>query len=50
MRDLIRGGAGDEALSAAIAKVWRARTDRYSEVRTADTVKLRKVEMSYIGG
>ena len=50
LRNLIRGGAGDEALSAAIAKVWRARTDRYSEVRTGDTVKLRKVEMSYIGG
>jgi cyclic pyranopterin phosphate synthase len=30
--------------------VWRARADRYSEIRTADTAKLRKVEMSYIGG
>ena len=50
LRDLIRGGATDEELSAAIAKVWRARSDRYSEIRTADTAKLRKVEMSYIGG
>jgi cyclic pyranopterin phosphate synthase len=50
LRELIRGGASDEELSAAIAKVWHARADRYSEVRTADTVKLRKVEMSYIGG
>ena len=50
MRDLIRGGASDEDLSRAIAKVWHARADRYSEIRTADTVKLRKVEMSYIGG
>jgi cyclic pyranopterin phosphate synthase len=50
LRDLIRGGASDEELSAAIAGVWRARTDRYSEIRTADTAKLRKVEMSYIGG
>jgi cyclic pyranopterin phosphate synthase len=30
--------------------VWTVRADRYSEIRTAETVKLRKVEMSYIGG
>jgi len=33
-----------------IERVWSARSDRYSEVRTAETAKLRKVEMSYIGG
>ena len=50
LRSLIRGGASDEDISAAIARVWRARTDRYSEIRTDETAKLRKVEMSYIGG
>jgi cyclic pyranopterin phosphate synthase len=50
LRSLIRGGASDEDISAAIAKVWRARTDRYSEIRTDETATLRKVEMSYIGG
>ena len=50
LRGLIRGGASDDDISAAIAKVWRARTDRYSEIRTDETAKLRKVEMSYIGG
>ena len=35
---------------AAIAQVWQAREDRYSEIRTADTAALRKIEMSYIGG
>jgi cyclic pyranopterin phosphate synthase len=30
--------------------VWQRRADRYSEMRTAETVKQRKVEMSYIGG
>jgi cyclic pyranopterin phosphate synthase len=30
--------------------VWRARGDRYSEIRTAETAKARKIEMSYIGG
>ncbi|MGH8678961.1 MAG: GTP 3',8-cyclase MoaA, partial [Burkholderiales bacterium] len=50
LRGLLRGGATDEEISAAIANIWRSRTDRYSEIRTADTVKLQKVEMSYIGG
>jgi cyclic pyranopterin phosphate synthase len=31
--------------------VWAARTDHYSELRTANTAGLRKkIEMSYIGG
>jgi cyclic pyranopterin phosphate synthase len=50
LRALVRGGASDEELSAAIAGIWRARTDRYSEVRSAATTELEKVEMSYIGG
>ena len=35
---------------AAIAQVWQGREDRYSEIRTAETAALRKIEMSYIGG
>jgi cyclic pyranopterin phosphate synthase len=50
LRELMRAGASDDELAAVISKVWRVRADRYSEIRTADTVKLRKVEMSYIGG
>jgi cyclic pyranopterin phosphate synthase len=50
LRALLRGGAGDEEISASIAGVWRARADRYSEIRSTGTVGLRKVEMSYIGG
>jgi cyclic pyranopterin phosphate synthase len=46
----LRGGASDDILRNEIAAVWRKRTDRYSEVRTAETAKERKVEMSYIGG
>jgi len=49
-RALLRGGADDDALRAAIAAVWNVRADRYSEIRTAETATLRKVEMSYIGG
>jgi GTP 3',8-cyclase len=50
LRALLRDGASDEELTAAIADIWRARTDRYSELRSAATADLQKVEMSYIGG
>jgi len=50
LRALVRGGSTDEGLGNAIAAIWRQRTDRYSEVRTSNTARLHKVEMSYIGG
>ena len=50
LRGLLRDGASDDQLSAAIGAVWSRRTDRYSELRSAQTADLPKVEMSYIGG
>ena len=50
LRALLRGGASDAEITAAIAAVWRGRTDRYSEIRSSETVGLHKIEMSYIGG
>jgi cyclic pyranopterin phosphate synthase len=50
LKSLLRGGASDDELRDQIVAVWRARSDRYSEIRTAETARLRKVEMSYIGG
>ena len=50
LKPLLRGGASDDEISATIAAVWRQRDDRYSEIRTAQTAGLKKVEMSYIGG
>jgi len=50
LKGLLRGGASDEQIVNEIAQVWRGRADRYSEMRTAETARLRKVEMSYIGG
>jgi cyclic pyranopterin phosphate synthase len=50
LRSLLRGGASDAEIGAAVARIWSVRGDRYSEIRTAETAKLRKVEMSYIGG
>jgi cyclic pyranopterin phosphate synthase len=50
LRALTRGGASDEELSEAVARIWGARADRYSELRTERTRALEKVEMSFIGG
>ncbi len=49
-RDLLRGGASNEKISEMIAKVWGKRADRYSEIRSENTIPLPKVEMSHIGG
>jgi cyclic pyranopterin phosphate synthase len=50
LRALIRDGAADDELRDAIAGIWQRRSDRYSELRTAETASLPKVEMSFIGG
>jgi cyclic pyranopterin phosphate synthase len=50
LRALLRSGADDEALGDAIKSLWRARTDRYSELRSEQTRLLPRAEMSYLGG
>jgi cyclic pyranopterin phosphate synthase len=50
LRAIVRNGASDEELAESIAGVWRARKDRYSDLRSQATEGLEKVEMSYIGG
>jgi cyclic pyranopterin phosphate synthase len=50
LKSLLRGGAPDDEIRNRVAAVWQAREDRYSEIRTAETAKAKKVEMSYIGG
>src|SRR4029453_17242894 len=37
LRGPLRAGASDDELRALLARVWRARTDRYSELRAAST-------------
>lgn len=49
-RDLLRSNASDEEISEKIAQVWGKRADRYSELRSENTISLPKVEMSHIGG
>jgi cyclic pyranopterin phosphate synthase len=50
LRALLRGGAPDAEIAREIGTIWSGRSDRYSEIRTAATAKLQKIEMSYIGG
>jgi len=50
LRGQLRSGASDEAIAQWIARIWNARSDRYSEIRGEQTVKTQKIEMSYIGG
>jgi cyclic pyranopterin phosphate synthase len=50
LRALLRSDASDQELSAYIRSIWTNRTDRYSELRHAQTPQLPKIEMSYIGG
>jgi GTP 3',8-cyclase len=50
LRAVLRGGASDAELAEAVGGIWTRRTDRYSELRSAQTLDLPKVEMSYIGG
>ena len=49
-RQLLRSGASDDALSAAIGSMWSGRDDRYSELRSGNTPRTPRIEMSYIGG
>lgn len=50
LRTPLRAGVDDAGLSEIVAGVWRARTDRYSEIRTSATAGRAKAEMSLLGG
>ncbi|MES2933862.1 MAG: GTP 3',8-cyclase MoaA [Pseudomonadota bacterium] len=56
LRGLLRDSKNDAdaQISNLLADIWRARGDRYSALRTADTALVnvagKKIEMSYIGG
>ena len=50
LRALMRAGKSDAQIAAAIGLIWNQREDRYSEIRTEETARLKKIEMSYIGG
>ncbi|MBV8638226.1 MAG: GTP 3',8-cyclase MoaA [Candidatus Eremiobacteraeota bacterium] len=49
-KSLLRNGKSDDEIRSALAAIWHDRDDRYSEIRTSETPKTGKVEMSFIGG
>jgi GTP 3',8-cyclase len=46
----MRAGASDAEIADLVRSVWSVRADRYSELRSAATEKLPKVEMFALGG
>ena len=54
LRSLLRDGASDIELAAAIAPLWGQRSDQYSQLRASlppgQASPGRRIEMSYIGG
>ena len=50
LRASLRSGADDASLEARIRAAWSARDDRYSDLRSASTGNLPRVEMFAIGG
>ena len=49
-RSLLRNSDEDELIRQKLASLWASRADRYSDIRTAATKDLIRVEMSHIGG
>jgi cyclic pyranopterin phosphate synthase len=50
LRSLLRAGSTDEEIAEFLRSVWKARDDRYSDLRSSQTPNLPKIEMSYVGG
>ena len=51
IRTMLRGGCTDRELEEAFGRIWTARSNRYSELRSLGLAPSRdKIEMSYIGG
>ena len=50
LRSVLRSGASDAALTAFVEQIWTRRGDRYSELRSAATSTLPKIEMFAMGG
>ncbi|WP_347942337.1 GTP 3',8-cyclase MoaA [Peribacillus simplex] len=51
LKSLLRSKISDEELTCFIISLWNQRDDRYSDERSAGTVKKqKKIEMSFIGG
>ena len=49
-RAVLRSGASDDDLAAFVEEIWLKRGDRYSELRSAATSSLPRIEMFAMGG
>lgn len=50
LRAQLRASSDDAALAETLRQFWRARADRYSELRSTGKRSLPRLEMSYLGG
>ena len=50
LRGPLRDGSSDADVRAILERIWGARTDRYSELRTEATSHLPRIEMFAVGG
>jgi cyclic pyranopterin phosphate synthase len=50
LRAVLRSGASQDELRAAVASRWATRDDRYSELRGSGSAPVQRAEMSYLGG
>jgi cyclic pyranopterin phosphate synthase len=50
LKTALRNGASDADIEALLRSKWSRRDDHYSEIRTEETARNRKVEMFHIGG
>jgi cyclic pyranopterin phosphate synthase len=50
LRRPLREGVDDAGLAEHVRGIWAPRADRYSELRTGETARQPRVEMSHIGG
>ncbi|MCB9893261.1 MAG: GTP 3',8-cyclase MoaA [Planctomycetes bacterium] len=50
LREPLREGKTDAELIELVSARWKARDDRYSEIRNQNTAGIKKAEMSYLGG
>ena len=50
LRAALRASEDEAAIRTLVEDFWRARSDRYSELRGASTRSLPRLEMSYLGG
>ncbi len=50
LKTALRNGASDGDIEALLRGKWSRRDDHYSEIRTEETARNRKVEMFHIGG